>query len=108
MILGYILDFLNITAKRIAENHKDLTIRVPVIPTFNDTEKEIAMIAGFAAHLPGVEKLHLLPYHRLGADKYAGLGREYLMAKEPLIPDEKMQQLLRVAKESGLKCQIGG
>lgn len=95
-------------AKRIAENHNSLTIRVPVIPTFNDTEREIAMIAGFAARLPGVKNLHLLPYHRLGADKYAGLGREYLMAGEELIEDEKMQHLLEAAKESGLNCRIGG
>lgn len=95
-------------AKRIAENHNSLTIRVPVIPTFNDTEREIAMIAGFAAHLPGVKNLHLLPYHRLGADKYAGLGREYLMAGEELLEDEKMQRLLEAAKESGLNCRIGG
>ena len=81
---------------------------MPVIPTFNDTEREIAMIAEFAAHLPGVKNLHLLPYHRLGADKYAGLGREYLMAKQDLIPDAKMQRLLAVAKESGLNCRIGG
>lgn len=95
-------------AKRIAENHNSLTIRVPVIPTFNDTEKEIAMIAGFAAHLPGVKNLHLLPYHRLGADKYAGLGREYLMAGQELIPDEKMKRLLAAAQEYGLNCRIGG
>lgn len=95
-------------AKRIAENHDSLTIRVPVIPTFNDTQKEIAMIAGFAAHLPGVKNLHLLPYHRLGADKYTGLGREYLMAGQELIPEEKMLSLLDAAKESGLNCRIGG
>lgn len=101
-------EIILMNAKRIAENHNHLTIRVPVIPTFNDTEREIAMIAGFAAHLPGVKNLHLLPYHRLGADKYAGLGREYLMAKENLISDEKMLRLLDCAKESGLDCRIGG
>lgn len=95
-------------AKKIAENHKNLTIRVPVIPTFNDTEREIAMIAGFAAHLPGVKNLHLLPYHRLGADKYAGLGREYLMAEQELIAGDKMQRLLEAAESSGLNCRIGG
>lgn len=95
-------------AKRIAEKHNSLTIRVPVIPTFNDTEKEIAMIAGFASHLPGVKNLHLLPYHRLGADKYTGLGREYLMAGQELIPDEKMKRLLAAAQEYGLDCRIGG
>ncbi len=95
-------------ARKIAQNHNNLTIRVPVIPTFNDTEREIAAIAEFARALPGVKKLHLLPYHRLGADKYKGLGREYLLADLPLIPDSHMQKLLATAQKSGLNCQIGG
>ena len=95
-------------ARKIAENHKDLTIRVPVIPTFNDTEAEISAIAEFAKTLPGVTKLHLLPYHRLGKDKYDGLGREYELEGLELIPNEKMEKLLNVAKKSGLNCQIGG
>ena len=38
----------------------NLVIRVPVIPTFNDTVEEIQRIAGFADTLPGVNKIHLL------------------------------------------------
>lgn len=51
----------------------------------------------------------LLPYHRLGQDKYEGLGREYLM-KDILPPgQEQMHKLLQVAESvSGLHCQIGG
>ena len=95
-------------AKKIAEKAKQLIIRVPVVPTFNDTESEILEIARFAASLPNVNELHLLPYHRLGQDKYKGLGRTYELPE--LLPpaDEKMQRLLAKAKTTGLKCQIGG
>lgn len=95
-------------ARRIAENHSNLTIRVPVIPTFNDTEQEIQAIAEFASSLHGVKNLHLLPYHRLGADKYAGLNREYTLASAELIPEQHMYSLLEAAKKSGLNCRIGG
>ena len=96
-------------ARFVAEHAKELIVRVPVIPTFNDTEEEIAAIARFANSLPGVHRLHLLPYHRLGQDKYAGLGREYLMRDVPLLPEGKIERLLRAAEEaSGLACQIGG
>jgi len=66
-------------AKRLAADAKKLIIRVPVIPTFNDTEQEIRDIAEFTKSLKTVEELHLLPYHRLGEDKYKGLGRTYEM-----------------------------
>lgn len=92
-----------------ASGMTELSIRVPVIPTFNDTPEEIRDIAWFADKLPGVKRIHLLPYHRLGQDKYEGLGREYLM-KDILPPtNEHMEMLKRVVTEnSSLICQIGG
>lgn len=97
-------------ARKIAQGGKtELIIRVPVIPTFNDTEKEIEDIARFSDALPGVKRIHLLPYHRLGQDKYDGLGREYRM-KDILPPTaEHMENLKRAVKRvSSLDCRIGG
>ena len=95
-------------AKRIAESGAHLVIRVPTIPTFNDTEEEIRSIARFAASLPGVDEIHLLPYHRLGYDKYTGLEREYEMGDIAPPSREKMESLLRVAESEGLKAILGG
>lgn len=87
----------------------ELVIRVPVIPTFNDTPEEIAGIARFADSLPGVRKIHLLPYHRLGMDKYEGLGRTYQMADILPPSGEQMERLKReVERVSRLECHIGG
>lgn len=97
-------------AKYIAENAKHLIIRVPTVPTFNATVEEIQAIARFADSLPGVSELHLLPYHRLGQDKYEGIGREYSLTD--IIPptNEYMKTLLEAAKavSTKLHVQIGG
>ena len=95
-------------AKKIAERANKLIIRVPVIPTFNDTEEEIFAIASFAKTLKGVEEIHLLPYHRLGYDKYIGLGREYLMGDVQTPSKEHMDKLKKSAECSGLRVVIGG
>ena len=95
-------------AKKLAASGVELVIRTPVVPGFNDTAEEIRAISKFAASLPGVREHHLLPYHRLGSDKYAGLGRNYSLTEILPPPPEKMSYLLSVAEESGLKCQIGG
>ena len=95
-------------AKLIAKSRVELIIRTPVIPTFNDSDADIRAIASFARELDGVREYHLLPYHRLGADKYRGLGRTYSMSEIELPAKEKMQHLLSVAETSGLYCQIGG
>ena len=66
-------------------------------------------IARFADALPGVEEIYLLPYHRLGQDKYAGLGRTYELPD--ILPPEQshMEQLKREVEDcTKLKCHIGG
>lgn len=94
--------------KKLSEIRDEIIIRVPVIPTFNDTEEEIMKISEFASSLKAVKQIHLLPYHRLGLDKYNALGREYTL-NEILPPeDEKMNILKQAAEKSGLYCQIGG
>lgn len=95
-------------AEKIAGSGANLTIRVPVIPGFNDTPEEIWEIASFAAGLPGVKNLHLLPYHRMGEDKYRALGREYTLAGVTPPDDGHMKVLLNSAEKSGLQCRIGG
>lgn len=97
-------------AKKVAKSQMtELVIRVPVIPTFNDTEQEIKQIAKFASQLDGVKKIHLLPYHRLGQDKYTGLGREYSLTNIVPPTKEKMLSLKNaVLSVCELDCQIGG
>lgn len=95
-------------ARKIAEKAKRLIIRVPVIPGFNDTIEEIGEIAKFTASLPNVNEIHLLPYHRMGKDKYDGLGRPYLMGDVPSPTSAKMQELLAVCKSYGLTTHLGG
>lgn len=97
-------------ARKIAQSGMtELSIRIPVVPGFNDTREEIQAIAAFTRQLGTVKRLHLLPYHRLGQDKYEGLGRPYLM--EDVLPPttEKMEMLLETARQtSRIECQIGG
>lgn len=94
-------------ARYIAKESRELIIRVPVIPTFNDTPSEIRDIARFARSL-GVRELHLLPYHRIGSDKYAGLGRTYTMAHISVPDKQQMQELLQTVNDAGLCGSIGG
>ncbi len=95
-------------AVKIAQKAKKLIIRVPVIPGFNDTKEEIGEIAKFTRDLPNVNEIHLLPYHRMGKDKYDGLSRPYLMGDVPSPTREKMNELLEVCKSFGLTTHLGG
>ena len=94
--------------KRLSKEANRLIIRVPVIPSFNDTKEEIAQIAKFAASCENVREMHLLPYHNFGSDKYKYLGRKYLMEDIVSPTAAHMQHLADEAAKYGIKVQIGG
>lgn len=95
-------------AKKITDAGARLIVRTPVIPTFNATKEEIGEIAKFASSLKGVTQMHILPYHRIGTDKYKGLNREYSLTGIEPPSKELMNELLEVVNSYGLKGQIGG
>lgn len=86
---------------RVMEHHPRLhvMVRTPVIPGFNDAEGDIAAILAFLAPYPRVE-YHLLPYHRLGTQKYHFLGREAPMG-EARLDEARMSGLLRLVAARG-------
>lgn len=95
-------------AKEIVKLNKDVIIRVPVIPEFNADEESIYDIAMFAKTLKTVEEIHLLPYHKLGINKYECIGKEYSMKDEIDTPsDELMLKLKKVVEDLGIHCNIG-
>ncbi len=62
------------------DNYKgELILRYPYIPGCNDQKEEIESFLGFAEQMKHVDTVVFLPYHRLGLDKYRGLGRRYEM-----------------------------
>ena len=101
------LDYVLMDIKHM-NSAKSLTIRVPVIPGFNDTTSEILDIARFAKSLGSVSQIHLLPYHKLGYDKYVGLGRNYGMGDAKTPDKEYMKELAFAAQSTGLRVVIGG
>jgi pyruvate formate lyase activating enzyme len=63
--------------RALGRSGKEIVVRVPFVPGFNDTLAEIAAIADFVSSLGGTREMHLLPFHRLGISKYRKLEREY-------------------------------
>ncbi len=71
---------------------KTILCRTPVIPGFNDNEEDIRAICEFIQSMPNVQ-YELLPYHRLGTQKYIFLERTPLMGDVQL--DKSKMPLLR-------------
>lgn len=91
----------------LAEEFPTLPIlaRTPVIPGFNDTPEAIEAIAGLLKPYEHV-RYEMLPYHRLGTQKYHFLHREPPMG-EVTLKKSRMLRLQRIALDIlGERVQI--
>jgi pyruvate formate lyase activating enzyme len=96
--------------KRVAMNYPDkpLIIRIPVIPGYNDSDKNIINTVQFLRQLDGDHKIELLPYHKLGVSHYRMLSRDYPMPDLESPPEERMRALEELVESYGIPAQIGG
>jgi len=85
--------------RSLAEHGHAVRIRVPVIPGVNDDDESIRQIAAFAASLPQVEGIDLLPYHTTAADKYARMNRPYALAGALPLSNARMAELAAVVRQ---------
>lgn len=67
-------------AQRLADRGMPIWIRFVLVPGLTDAEENVAGVANVVAGLPSVERVEVLPFHRLGAHKYAELGLEFPLA----------------------------
>lgn len=67
-------------ARRLAERGTPIWIRFVLVPGLTDAPDNVAGVARFAASLATVERVDVLPFHRLGAYKYTQLGLPYSCA----------------------------
>jgi pyruvate formate lyase activating enzyme len=78
--------------KRLTEWQKNIIVRVPLIPTLNDSLEAMQGIGYYVASLKSINEIHLLPYHRTGIEKYNRLGVEYSFKKDLMISKENLNK----------------
>ena len=84
-----------------------ITIRTPVIPNCNDSEKNICETAELIKNLKMVKAYELLAYHNLGENKYDSLGRTYELHGTQKPSEEFMNNLVEKANavlDNKIKC----
>ncbi len=91
-------------AQRLAARNRPLWIRFVLVPGLTDAVANIEGLAGFVAQLgPAVERVEVLPFHKLGEPKWAASGLAYkLAATQPPTP-EATESARRIFRAHGLK-----
>ncbi len=91
----------------LAEAGSAVIVRLPVIPGVNDDGDNLEALAGFmTAH--GLRDIDLLPYHRIGSDKYQRLHLTWRMDGVEPPSAEDTEALAARLRRDGLRVRIGG
>lgn len=70
-------------ARRLAGRGTPVWVRYVLVPGLTDDPADVDGVAGFAAGLGNVQRVDVLPFHRLGAAKYDRLGIPFALRDTP-------------------------
>ncbi|GJD19315.1 Pyruvate formate-lyase activating enzyme [Rivularia sp. IAM M-261] len=101
-ITGVFLEPTLQMANYLSEIHKPAWIRFVLVPGLSDDPKNIEGLANFITTLNNVEKVEILPFHKMGEYKWEQLGYEYQLKETPTPTPEQVQQALNIFKEKGV------
>lgn len=101
--------------KRIKENliraceiHDNVVVRIPLIPTVNDSNEEFSNMMQFVSKLHKINSVHILPFHNFGAGKYQLIGKTYEVEHLNEENSQRVQACAKIAKNFGFRVNVGG
>ena len=102
-VTGVLPDLIWQNLRTLAASGKEFCIRIPVIPSVNDTEEDAA---GFSQELLefGIHQVQLLPFHSFGQKKYDTLGRKYDFADRERLDKEKLETYRNTFQTKGVEA----
>ncbi len=83
----------------------EVTVRIPVIPTFNFSLDDAKKLAELAVKL-GVNNVDLLPFHQLGEKKYETLSFGYDFVGVNQLYPEQLENYAREFTDCGIGCRV--
>lgn len=92
------LDF----ARYLNEIHKPTWIRFVLVPELTDASHNVEGLADFIATLDNVEKVEVLPFHKMGEYKWEQLGYPYQLKATQIPTPELIEQTLNIFRSRGL------
>lgn len=93
----------------IIAHNKEVIIRFPLIPDFNDSKEYIEDFIGFlSAYQASISSVHILPYHENAEHKYKKLKMPFKMSGAKSFYDEELSVYKERFQSNGFNVKIRG
>jgi pyruvate formate lyase activating enzyme len=94
--------------RQLSQVHGHVIVRFPIIPSVNDDDANVLRLGKFVSSLGGVKEIDVLPYHKLGVEKYKRLGMVSRMSEIEPPSSSKMDGIVGKLESFGLTVKVGG
>lgn len=94
--------------KRIAGSGTPVRLRLPLIPGMTDDDANLTDIVRFAGSLETLDGIDLLPFHRIGEEKYRRLGLVDTMAGASPLSPLRVAEIKDIFEREGFVVTLGG
>jgi pyruvate formate lyase activating enzyme len=89
-------------ARRLSDRGNRMWLRYVLVPGLTDAEDDVEKVARFMSTLAHVERVEVLPFHQLGAGKWADLRLPYQLADVPPAAPELVRRAEAQFRAQGL------
>ena len=87
------------------EMNKDILMRMPIIPKYNDSLEDAHKTAQIYKNI-GIKDIELLPFHQLGENKYRLLQKEYKYLEASQLNKEDLLYLKEYYESEGFNVKL--
>ena len=94
--------------KLISRTGKEMIIRIPVIPGFNDDKANIEATAEFTSTLSNINRIDILPYNRGGTEKSTRLSADLKLMQAETPNDDIISSIVEILEKYGFQVKTGG
>lgn len=89
-------------AKYLEKRGQKTWIRYVVVPGYTDADEDVHKLGEFIKDMKNIEKVELLPYHRLGAHKWEAMGEKYELEHVKPPTKESLAHIQQILEGYGL------
>jgi pyruvate formate lyase activating enzyme len=91
-------------ARYLSDIGKPAWIRFVLVPHLTDNKDNTNQLADFIATLKNIERLEILPFHKMGEYKWEQLGLPYSLKDTPPASHDLVQQTVSIFRDRGINA----
>lgn len=94
---------------QLLKNRYNVQIRMPLLKGVNDDPEDLEKLMELFEKYRGFKNfkgIDLLPYHKMGINKYKQLGKEYSLKNEVVLNDEDLNRIESLVKKYDLPVKV--